>query len=351
MSFRAGRCRGRLCLLSRKRPGNVPGAVCPRRQPGGRSPSRASRPDRDRPARRDLQWLRSCERVFPLAGRGREILCGSRPSSTKFSRRVTTGEPAAQGHSTPGLRCCRGSGRGVPSSAGCRLTKRRPPRKALLATPAWRLDSAAHTAERLSDCPLSLNGIAKGFIVERACDAALEKSAGVSGILLNVGGDLRVRGDAARTIGIAAPWADSESSEPFVHDRSERPLGRHQRQIPPRVPDQRQVVLSCFRPKIGAAGRASESRVTVVAERGADADALAKICGVLEPEESLRLVNSLAGSRMPDLHGRRPGRQERRLAPPRTAAADTDSRWLARAGAASRLESADSDKRRPTGKS
>ena len=37
------------------------------------------------------------------------------------------------------------------------------------------------------------------------------------------------------------------------------------------------------------------SAATVVAERGADADALAKICGVLEPEESLRLVNSLAG--------------------------------------------------------
>ena len=34
---------------------------------------------------------------------------------------------------------------------------------------------------------------------------------------------------------------------------------------------------------------------TVVAERGADADALAKVCSVLEPEESLRLVNSLPG--------------------------------------------------------
>ena len=31
----------------------------------------------------------------------------------------------------------------------------------------------AHTAERLSDCPLSSNGIAKGYIVERACDAAM----------------------------------------------------------------------------------------------------------------------------------------------------------------------------------
>ena len=46
--------------------------------------------------------------------------------------------------------------------------------KALMATPAWRMGPAAFTVERLSDCPLSLNGIAKGFIVEKACDRALE---------------------------------------------------------------------------------------------------------------------------------------------------------------------------------
>ena len=38
--------------------------------------------------------------------------------------------------------------------------------KAMMADRAWRLDSLLGTAERLSDCPLSLNGIAKGFIVE-----------------------------------------------------------------------------------------------------------------------------------------------------------------------------------------
>ena len=55
-----------------------------------------------------------------------------------------------------------------------------------------------------------------------------------SGLLLNVGGDLRVRGRcAARTIGIAAPWADSESSEPLVYievkDRSVATSGKSQR--------------------------------------------------------------------------------------------------------------------------
>ena len=86
--------------------------------------------------------------------------------------------------------------------------------------PAWQLDPASGTAERLSDCPLSLNGIAKGYIVGRACEAALDTSKEFDGVLLNVGGDLRVCGDFTGTVGIAAPWADSESSEPLASSRS-----------------------------------------------------------------------------------------------------------------------------------
>jgi FAD:protein FMN transferase len=164
--------------------------------------------------------------------------------------------------------------------------------KTLLATPAWRLDAAARTAERLSDCPLSLNGIAKGYIVERACDAAFQPGSGVHGLLLNVGGDLRVRGQAGRTIGIAAPWADSESSEPIlfveVRDRSVATSGKSRRgfQI------NNQWYSHVFDPRTA---RPVERviGVTVVAPTGADADAIAKICGVLDPEESLRLVDSL----------------------------------------------------------
>ena len=51
--------------------------------------------------------------------------------------------------------------------------------------------------------------------------------------MLNVGGDLRVRGAIDGTIGIAAPWADSESSEPLayieVKDRSVATSGSSQR--------------------------------------------------------------------------------------------------------------------------
>ena len=88
--------------------------------------------------------------------------------------------------------------------------------RAAIDRPAWRLDPAAMTAEQLSDVPLTLNAIAKGYIVERACAAAMSEG-GIRGVLLNVGGDMRVVGAIDRTIGIADPRADSETSSPLAH--------------------------------------------------------------------------------------------------------------------------------------
>ncbi len=164
----------------------------------------------------------------------------------------------------------------------------------LLHEPAWIVDPVARTATRTSDCPISLNGIAKGYIVGRACAAALDKSRGVSSVLLNVGGDLRVLGDVARIISIAAPWADSESSEPLasieIKDQSVATSGRSQRGFSIGGNWYSHV----FDPR---SGRPVErvSSATVVASIAADADALAKVLSVLEPEDSLRLVQSLPG--------------------------------------------------------
>jgi thiamine biosynthesis lipoprotein ApbE len=166
--------------------------------------------------------------------------------------------------------------------------------KALMTPRAWRLDPVLRVAERLSACPLSLNGIAKGFIVERACDAAMAEIPGVTGVMLNVGGDLRTRGAIEGTIGIAAPWADSESSEPLcyidVKDRSVATSGSSQRGF--RIGGR--WYSHIFDPR---SGRPVErvAAATVVAERSVEADAFAKACNVLEPEECVRLARSLPG--------------------------------------------------------
>lgn len=159
---------------------------------------------------------------------------------------------------------------------------------------AWRLDGGARTVERLGGHPLNLNAIAKGYIVERACAAALDPSRGVHGASLNVGGDLRVCGDYTRTVGIVAPSADSESSEPLtwieVRNRAVAASGRSQRGF--------QIGGRWYSHIIDPRSGAPADRIagaTVIAERSADADALATAFNILDPAESLRLVESLDG--------------------------------------------------------
>ncbi|MEO6808207.1 MAG: DUF2271 domain-containing protein [Isosphaeraceae bacterium] len=166
--------------------------------------------------------------------------------------------------------------------------------KALMSQPAWRLDLEHRTAERLSDGPLSLNAIAKGDIVERACNIALEPGQGVSGVLLNLGGDLRVAGDMVQTIAIASPRLDTETSEPFnlieVRNRAVATSGRSQRgfQI------QGKWYSHILDPRSGEpADRVASA--TVIAERSTDADALATALNVLDPGDGVRLADALPG--------------------------------------------------------
>lgn len=78
----------------------------------------------------------------------------------------------------------------------------------------WHLNASRRSAS-CARYPLSLHGIAKGYIVDRVCDAVLRSHAGVESVLLNVGGDLCVRGNTTRFVGIADPRRDAENA-PFV---------------------------------------------------------------------------------------------------------------------------------------
>jgi thiamine biosynthesis lipoprotein ApbE len=161
--------------------------------------------------------------------------------------------------------------------------------------PAYRADPSAGTAERLSGCPLSLDAIAKGFIVDRAVGAALDPADGATGVLLAIGGDLRVAGDYARRIGLADPSSDSESAGPIaridLRGRALASSGGYQRFITlegrrySHILDPRNG-----RPAEGVSG------AWVVAERAADADALATALCVLPVEQGLELCRSVPGA-------------------------------------------------------
>jgi thiamine biosynthesis lipoprotein len=166
--------------------------------------------------------------------------------------------------------------------------------KALMTRAAWGLDTGAGVAEHLTACPLSLNSIAKGTIIGRACEVAFDRERGVRGVLMNIGGDVRVVGDVTRTVGVAPSIGDSETAEPItrveVRDRSVATSGNSQRGF--RILGQ--WYSHIFDPRSGEpAGPVVGA--TVIAERAADANALATTLNVLPVENGLRLAASMPG--------------------------------------------------------
>lgn len=91
-------------------------------------------------------------------------------------------------------------------------------RQAASAIP-WELDATTRIATLKVHSPLTLDALSKGYVIDRALEAGLQASAGVTGLLVNIGGDLRVAGDMLSTVGIADPRDDSETTPPIASVR------------------------------------------------------------------------------------------------------------------------------------
>jgi thiamine biosynthesis lipoprotein len=100
-----------------------------------------------------------------------------------------------------------------------------------IAQPHWWLDARHSTATRLSDVPLALATFAKSRIASQAADAAL--GAGASGVMLNVGGDVVVRGAMTQMVAIADPRRVAENDPALeyvvVSDRAVATSGGYRR--------------------------------------------------------------------------------------------------------------------------
>jgi thiamine biosynthesis lipoprotein len=157
----------------------------------------------------------------------------------------------------------------------------------------WRLDAGARTATHLSDTPLALNSFAKSYIVGHAADAVL-RAGSVTAVVVNIGGDLVVRGAWAEAVNIADPLADAENSAPIaqlvVRDRAVATSGNYRRGV--RIGDR--FYSHIVDPRTGQpVDRVISS--TVVAADPAEAGALATAFSVLTPQESRRLAAGLPG--------------------------------------------------------
>jgi thiamine biosynthesis lipoprotein ApbE len=159
--------------------------------------------------------------------------------------------------------------------------------------PHWSLDPVRHTVTHTSDAPLILNSFAKSYIAGRAADAALA-GAPVTAVVLNIGGDLIVRGPRTELVNIADPRNDAENAEPIariqVRDRAVATSGNYRRgfQIGG------QFYSHIVDPRTGRPADHILSS-TVVAQDPSNAGALATAFSVLKPEESARVAQAVPG--------------------------------------------------------
>jgi thiamine biosynthesis lipoprotein ApbE len=158
----------------------------------------------------------------------------------------------------------------------------------------WELDAIHRTATHLSGTPLALNSFAKSYIAGHAANAALAEP-GVRQVVVNIGGDLVVRGVGSERVDVADPKSDAENAAPIasleIHDRAiatsgnyrrgEEIGGRHYSHIvDPRTGLPCDQILSS----------------TVVASNPADAGAMATAFSVLTPQETRRVASAIPGA-------------------------------------------------------
>ncbi len=157
----------------------------------------------------------------------------------------------------------------------------------------WSLDAKQQTATHLSNSALKFNSFTKSYIIEAAANAAM-KAAKVEGLILNIGGDIVIKGNVSEAIKISNPKSDAENATPMAtiqvsagavatsgnYRRGEMIGGQwYSHIVDPRNGQPANGILSA----------------TVVAPNATDAGALATAFNVLTPAESMALAAGLPG--------------------------------------------------------
>ncbi|MFT4177774.1 MAG: DUF2271 domain-containing protein [Luteolibacter sp.] len=161
--------------------------------------------------------------------------------------------------------------------------------------PAWTLNSEELTGKCLAKPgTISVDGLAKGYIIDRAIEAARE-SAQVKGLMLNIGGDLRVSGEWTESVAIADAAHSEENAKPLttvkLHRQALATSGGYRRGW--KIGDTHYSHIIDPRTARPVDHIASAS---VIADDATTADALATALNVLQPAEGVALVESIPGA-------------------------------------------------------
>ena len=151
---------------------------------------------------------------------------------------------------------------------------------------AWRIDGLNQSIRRTGKVPLTFDGIAKGLIVDKACDAAM-KVAGIDGVLINIGGDLRLAGNFVDEVTISDPKSPAKTlAKVSLENRAIATSGNYQRGF--KIGDKSYSHIFDPRTAVPVDHVISSS---VIAENAAIADAMATAFSVLTVARSLEICN------------------------------------------------------------
>lgn len=164
-----------------------------------------------------------------------------------------------------------------------------------LKAPAWKIDEVAKTVARLTDQPINVDSLGKGYILGKAVAAARAKVPNVTGVLLSIGGDIRVSGLPAKgeawTIGVQNPATPELNAKPLttlnvVGTRSIATSGAYARFYTINGKQYSHILN-------GKTGQpANNTAATVVARDSATANALATALCVMRTNAGFELVRS-----------------------------------------------------------
>jgi FAD:protein FMN transferase len=158
----------------------------------------------------------------------------------------------------------------------------------------WKWDPEQASLTRLSDARLTLNSIAKGFIIDLTGERLLQEFPASQSCMINIGGDLRLFGSRETEVKISDPFDGAENvtieTIKISGNTAIATSGNYRRGF--QIGDNHYSHI--FDPRSGYPVDHIASS-TVLAPSAADADALATIFSVLKVEQSLALANQLPG--------------------------------------------------------
>ncbi len=160
--------------------------------------------------------------------------------------------------------------------------------------------------QRHDDLAMSLDALAKGYILDCAAEAVMRNVVGVQGCLVNLGGDVRVSGSMHVDAHITNPFDSSEHAASIAtvtlgQGRAMATSGNYRRFIQ----HHGRRLNHVFDPRT-ALPVSQIASATVIADSAMDADALATTMSVLPVAESLGLARQLGvGCYIVDSQGKR----------------------------------------------